>query len=136
MTDLKHILALPPEKRDDEIRKLIVPKPWKHDWVNNICMKCDITLREHTKLWHKKRQSCPSFCPIPDPIPLDWNLAMRMRDEVCATAIGRVHFEQALKDIYLEVGSVRQVFGLRSWAICHAQPCHYILAALKCKEKE
>ena len=38
MIDIKKILSLPPAERDDEIRKLIVPKPWKHDYHCQIPM--------------------------------------------------------------------------------------------------
>ena len=67
MIDIKKILSLPPAERDDEIRKLIVPKPWKHDYhcqipmmakgKNGWCYKCEkdipkwFQLRRKLSMW-------------------------------------------------------------------------------------
>ena len=103
MIDIAKILSSP--ERDDEIRKLIVPKPWKHEWRFDTslfrevgpapqqwkCRKCKgieiyktPTLPSGQFIPAVLDQQNPS-CPVPDPIPLlDWNLAMKMRDVVVA----------------------------------------------------
>lgn len=126
MIDLKKILALPPAQRDLEIRKLIVPKPWKHKWYNKfgqfdpICQKCQCK-------WSNEDQGCRNSC-IPDPIPLDWNLAMKMRDEA-VKEFGPAPFLRAAE-------KVRDLHWQIEEFVVYSQSHHYILAALIAKGEE
>jgi len=136
MIDIKKILSLPPAERDDEIRKLIVPKPWKHireDYLSGVCEKCGAVAEETRK---KTRLGIiPVFtysdptCPIPDRIPLDWNLAMKMRDEVVGK-VGTVKYYEALEQIcpYED----KSIMGF--WVSIYGFPHHYILAAVLAKQ--
>ncbi len=126
MIDIAHILALPEKERDEEIRNLIVPKPWKHDLVwhepkpgmaHYRCSRCDV--RADSKEFHDP-------CPIPDPIPLDWNLAMKKRDEYCNTPLHEIEFLAALEVVYIEAPDFT---GFKRWIATKAQPHHYLLAA-------
>ncbi len=138
MIDLKHILALLPAERDNEIRKLIVPKPWKHDWKIKWpgdpptgtyfdCSKC--SAGDYLPELNASKPEPADPCPIPDRIELDWNLAMRMRDE-CSD---NCKWMQVIIEIYTDSphrGS------LIAWLISEVQPHHYILAALIAKENK
>jgi hypothetical protein len=148
--DIKDILSLPKDERDLEIRKLIVPKPWKHkcNWLPQSgydCLKCGKDLRA------TKNKGKDSPCPIPDPVALDWNLAMKMRDEAVAkdceawtyaavyvenyriaVAMNREWTDQDLEHVKREA----EWDGVSQWFIDLAQPHHYILAALLAKEEK
>ncbi len=133
MIDLKHILSLDEKERDDAIRKLIVPKPWEHSIVyrpkddSNWCKKCKLGIRD---------VSLMGYCPIPDPIALDWNLAMKMRDE-CESdyewADARVKVYAAMipemelmkKERFRRVGIAGSFFSS-----LYVKPTDYIIAAL------
>ncbi len=125
--DINHILSLPPDERDLEIRKLIVPKPWEHGKLSSIlpeysylCNKCGENLRTG------KNKDDP--CPVPDPIALDWNLAMKMRDEVIGRAkVGTVKYHKAM----IKLSPYQDQANTGFWGIIYAQPHHYILAALE-----
>ena len=159
MIDIKKILSLPPAERDDEIRKLIVPKPWKHDWEfveilkfydsmveadkrqqeRQICKKCGIssTVEIFREFRGKTKESIYRVtdpCPILDRISLDWNLAMKMRDE-CQ----HMKFWQAMGEVFAIVvawGKYNCGLNVDMWITTKAQPHHYILAACVAKEKE
>ena len=100
--DIKHILSLPADERDDEIRKLI--------------FKCD----KPGFIMHRWMAS----------IALDWNLAMEKRDEVCSTVIGAVEMEQSLRDVFVEDSELRTHVDYKRWLSCFVDPIHYILAAI------
>lgn len=138
MIDLAQILALPPDKRDDEIQKLLPRKPGKHRWKRNhfigedrFCLKCKQWLNPKLK----------TVCPIPDRIDLDFNLAMKMYREA----------EKKYADInwkMAEVCNAAKGYVLAPceahapttmvwiWFCTQAQPCHYLLAAILAKEKD
>lgn len=140
--DLKHILSLPPDKRDDEIRKLLPPKQGKHRWSRNYyqgglrwCTKC--------KEWLDPQKHSP--CPI----PLDWELAMKMRDEIRGEEwpFGKWEaFRKAVLQMYKILEPEKSARGIKKlgnsdftdvvlgWLALSAQPRHYILTALKAKE--
>lgn len=144
------ILNLSPKERDDAIRKLIVPKPWKHELsiiTNHLegpqyrglyeCDKCKVKV----KLTYKEVQEAETDyyecdyrirfgpCPIPDKIDLDWELAMKMRDEIKGES--RVYYRKALREIYYELHPCG--LSLEWWLMFHVQLHHYILAALIAK---
>lgn len=135
MINIKQILGLSPDKRDLEIWKLIDLGPWKHNPDFNkdldggkwICLKCQ-------KRIGSVGDDDP--CPVPDQIALDWELAMKMRDE-CNEPTERTYFELALRDIHYEAeSSTRWPEGFVRWTLCDAQPHHYLLAAIKAKESK
>lgn len=150
MINIKHILSLPPDKRDDEIRKLLVPKPWKHELSLKVdhhkdsaefslggheCMKCarvfPLCIGDDQPI-HPPTFRYGDDCPIPDPIPLDWNLAMKMRDK-CQ----HMRFWQAMGEVFSYVVAYDKYscgLNIDMWITTKAQPHHYILAALKAKE--
>lgn len=120
MTNLKEILALPPAERDDEIRKLIVPKPWRHKFVkNNLvsteCLNCGM----------KHHINFDVDCPIPDRIDLDWNLAMKMKWDTIEE-IGYNAWLNGVQKVAISVGDFE-------WPK-YAKEHHYILAAIIAKE--
>ena len=61
-----------------ELAKALTPGPWKHGWVlhqdpvNNWskCSKCDATMTG-------VGNNLVLPCPVPDPIKIDWNTAMK-----------------------------------------------------------
>ena len=134
--DIAKILVSP--DRDLEIRKLIseyfpeiLPKPWKHDFYNTHdkghpivkCYNCDCEFRG---------EGYEQSCPIPDPIALDWNLAMKMRDE-CQ----HMKFIVAMNKVFIRVAEIgKHPCGLNygAWITTDAQPHHYILAAIMAGE--
>jgi len=128
MINIKHILSLSPDERDDVIRELIAPKPWKHKRCEKegidfcFCVKCGKDLTPYGTI-HEN-------CPIPDPILLDWNLAMKMfREEDRLILLVR-----AMCKIYDARESSRESFS--NWWLHFAQPHHYILAACMTKESK
>jgi hypothetical protein len=156
--DIKRILSLPKDERDDEIRKLIVPKPWEHDWYyirpcNSIedevsqiwgCKKCGkqlMMLCLSTTIPNRELHKQSPNCPIPDPIALDWNLAMKMRDEIVEKDVNEWNY--AKRKVYMALIEKGLVPVLECGCCCppvwdwwdnFAESTHYILAALKAKE--
>lgn len=129
MTDIAKILALPPKERDDEIRKLIVPKPWKHRFINEKylastrCLNCGV---EYSQDIYE------TPCPIPDLIALGWNLAMPLyRESTGKLKSGRYAIKE--KIYAAEMGDIEEVSVSDIcdwWDYFGAQPHHYILAAI------
>jgi len=124
------ILALPEKERDDEIRKLIVPKPWKHkkgklDWDDN---RVFITCSNCKKQWYQSELPT-NECSVLDPIPLDWNLAMKMRDEAVKPAKLAFFLEEVCR------AENRMDYQFALWLVWEAQPHHYILAAILAGEE-
>ena len=107
--DIKQILSLPEKERDDEIRKLIWPKAWKTAVEFEGCNPEEF-MRKHYQL--------------------DWNLAMKMRDEA-VESIGKRDFETLLWEIYC---TESEPIGWVRWLSTSIQPHHYLLAALIAKE--
>ena len=139
----------------DQIRKLIVPKPWKHDWrlKGNIdperqlwfCNKC-----EHEEIFKSLRgistgQFIPAVlnkqapdCPKPDKIELDWKLAMKMRD----ACMNKHCWPEAQLEIWEEVVGSDEIGAadfeeryLRTFEFFanKSEPIHYIAAAIEAK---
>ncbi len=77
MIDPKHILSLDEKERDDEIRALI---GLEHKFKAGRCCKCGCLYGQSG-----------SSSPCPDPIALDANLAMEMRDEVGGPDVNQWH---------------------------------------------
>ena len=128
MIDLKHILSLDEKELREWLLAKIVPKPWEHDtygYSQRICFKCG-----------KVKCFKGNPCPIPDPIALDWNLAMKMRDE-CESdyewADARVKVYAAMipemelmkKERFRRVGIAGSFFSS-----LYVKPTDYITAAL------
>jgi len=95
------ILALTEKERDNEIRKLIFKRN-----------KPGMTMQ----VWM-------------DAVPLDANLAMRLRDEAVERA-GEDKWTQTLYGVF----SKDRVYGAnkyrwQAWLLCYSQPYHYILTA-------
>ena len=128
--DIKQILALPADERDVEIRKLIVPGPWRHEWDTcgrnalNKCQKCG-------KPWASSSNAIKRnfSCPIPDPIALDWNLAKKMQAECDDEKI----FEEALFQVWKTMVNKGNYY---LWHLCTAQPQDYLVAALVVGKKK
>lgn len=117
MINIKLLLA-----SDEEIRKLVVAKPWKHNLLSShICPKCGIDF------WNNA-VALKTPCTVPDPIPLDFNLAMKMRDE-CDMKKFAVEFGSVMNTILLPTGGDLHDRMLLGFMIT-AQPKHYIIAAL------
>ncbi|KKN77612.1 hypothetical protein LCGC14_0358870 [marine sediment metagenome] len=126
--DINHILASP--DRDLEIRKLLDKGPWKHKWKHQEynrfgCQKCG-----GIEIWRDNKRIRKHSCPVPDPIALDWNLAMKMRDEVIGRAkVGTVKYHKAM----MKLSPYQDQANTGFWGIIYAQPHHYILAAIEAK---
>ena len=121
MIDIAKILSSP--NRDDEIRKLIVPKPWKHKVVGYICTRCKMN---SGYIYSDKKPSCT----VPDPTPLlDWSLAMKMRDEAVKPAKLAFFLEEVCR------AENRMDYQFALWLVWEAQPHHYILAAILAGEE-
>ena len=127
--DIDHILSLPPDERDEEIRKLLNPEPREHVMRHRgydgayECKNCKRTWNGMLAFIDDKCYTCP----VPDPIALDWRLAMKMRDEFCNTPMHEIEFLIALESVYIEAPDFT---GFKWWIATKAQPHHYILAAL------
>lgn len=122
--DIKHILSLPPDERDFEIWKLLYPDTWKE--MQGIYSKYHMNDEETAADFAKQVGT-----------KLDWNLAMKMRDDMCnhKTAIhGPWRIYQAVvrpqaveapnEELYLAC-------DMWHWFVTKAQPHHYILAAIQ-----
>ena len=107
--------------------EVLVPGPWKHNSKNqeeygfSSCSKCgEINTNGRSK-----------YCKFPDPIKIDWNVAHRFKgqitDKVFDLALSRVMKAQ-LEGVGL--GYYTQ------YAIHHARPRHYIIAACMAKESK
>ena len=141
MINPKEYLAMDDKTFAVEIARVLTPGPWKHINKKPIsvqfqnppirekiyyCSKCgEIFQRDNRKM------KIP--CPIPDPITLDWNLAMKIfRDaekqhsdinwkmEVCNAAKGYILAPH-------EAHAPTTMMWI--WFCVEAQPRHYILAA-------
>ncbi len=135
MDDIAHILALPEKERDDEIRKLIVPKPWKHrfQWPVEIVKPSEFPIWCYNCEGNIPYDVATFPCTAPNPIALDANRAMKMRDEYCNTPLHEIEFLAALEVVYIEAPDFT---GFKRWIATKAQPHHYILAAWKAGEGE
>ena len=135
--NIPKILALPPDELRKWLLERLVPKPWLHNWTCRVSdgkvEGCDKCKQPHYGFPYNKKKE---VCSRPDPIALDWNLAMKMRDEICRTETGRNQFEQALLDVASNRNELITTFTPRftQWVICSAQPHHYILAAVMAGE--
>lgn len=139
--DIKHILSLPEKELREWLLAKIVPKPWKHKWMNWgkaetsywQCLKCEKKVNRLTK---ENEEDPP--CPIPDSIALDWNLAMKKRDEIVTSgevgAAGK--FVDYLWEVFVESERGNTRANNLIWIASSAQPHHYILAALIAKESQ
>ena len=110
---------------DNEIRKLVVPKPWKHDYIKGacrcMCVKCEeVGVMDEVGGYVFKNPDCP----IPDPIDLDWNLAKKMQAEC-----DQDKFTAALCRIFQSLAEPERGF-YEVWIERTAQSKHYITAAL------
>ena len=135
MTDIAKILALPPKERDDEIRKLIVPKPWKHRFINEKylastrCLNCGV---EYSQDIYE------TPCPIPDLIALGWELAKQMlikltieQKTVCKKIVMEI-FQKTKKAMAVLAPNKKVEFDW--WLLFCAEPTDYILAAIMAGE--
>ena len=121
MTIQEFLNLLEPEQAI-EAAKCFTEKPWPHrtghygEWL---CVKC-------RKTFHRESDCTMSFCPIPDPITIDWNTAKRLQGE-CLLRI----FWESLRKVY----DVAQKFntGVSQWAVVYAKPIHYIAACMAAK---
>ena len=113
MIDIAKILSSP--ERDDEIRKLIsehFPDELSHSFMQGVCVECGIRFVD---------MPSRSFCTK---APLDWNLAMKMRDD----AVKPAKFAFFLEEVCDAENRMDYQFAL--WLVWEAQPIHYILAAI------
>ena len=119
MRTAKEWLAVPEDELGVELAKVLTPGPWKHKWVSGeqgkqVCKKC------HTRY---SLQAVKDSCPVPDPIKVDWNVAMEWFRE-----------SKPLKSI------LRSLCGpswasATSWMLVEAQPHHYLIAAAMAAER-
>lgn len=150
MIDIKTILESP--DRDDEIRKLFMPPPWKHeldipngDYNKITCKKCSQKLILDDKDIYTIRipriyTTDISNCPIPDRIHLDWNLVKEMLSKL--TIEQKVECNKIIQGIFQETETRTAMKILAPekkvefdwWLLFLAQPHHYILAAIIAKE--
>lgn len=133
---IERILALSPQERDLEIRKLIDKGPWKHrcNLGETKCRKCGRDLH-YVDRW-PELEDCPMPNPVPAPIPLDWNLAMKMRDE--CEAKNMEAYRKALKEIFHELyprETPPSDLSFEWWLIFEVKSIHYILAAVAAGEE-
>ena len=120
MIDIKHILSSP--NRDDEIRKLIVVE---HEFKAGICRKCGCLYGQSGS-----QSSCP------DPIVLDWNLAMeKFREAMASVDTKRFRRAAYLERVYF-AGHPEAKSMPRDWFIFYAKPTDIILAAILAGEGE
>lgn len=136
MIDIKHILSLSPGKRDLEIRKLLNPGPWKHDWHwnlegENVCRRCLFPLEAYEELARDKKYFQPC---VPDQIALDWELAMKERDE-CQHMEFNIAMHKVLNRV-VEIEKYPCGIDYGVWVTTKAQPHHYLLAAIVAKESK
>ncbi len=112
-----------------ELAKVLAPKPWKHSHVidddEKYCGKCGFS----------DSQQQP-YCSVPDPIKIDWNTAMKWRDEACCTATGLELVYQAMVDICEEepIDYLTDDNGFDMWLFKIAQPKHYLIVAAMAAE--
>ena len=145
--DIRHILSLPENERDDEIRKLIseyfpkiLPKPWKHEKSKRVwssrCVKCGETAKDSNDY---NETPGPNFyfdtpCPIPDRIALDANLAFKMfRKQFESNPVG---LQRAMLDVWVSWEVKHKTVNDINFWLFYAQPRHYILAAVMAMENK
>lgn len=119
MTDIKHILSLPPEQRDDEIRKLLLPEERTNVHGNPADLDWGLAMRMRDEA-------------VAEDIDA-WTYATCLVDNIrIAVAMNRNFTEEDL----LHVKHEAEWDGISHWFTNFAQPHHYILAALTAKEKK
>ena len=106
-----------------ELAKVLAPKPWKHSHVidddEKYCGKCGFS----------DSQQQP-YCSVPDPIKIDWNTAMEWRDKVPLDSLPL--FLEAMESLWR---AEKIVVCFEDWAVCRAQPKHYLIAAAMAGER-
>ena len=116
MNNAEQLLALPEPELIRIASEKFVPKPWKHNITGpgrRYCHKCEM-------------YGCTGPCPVPDPDPikLDGNTAMALRDKAVAGKDSTA-FSNYLLEVFgggIE-GDIDECFA-------KAQPRHYIIAAI------
>lgn len=136
--DIKKILSLAPEERDLEIRKLVVPKPGKHSTF--VCFEGTYheiyRCRKCSKEFIVDDATDDDICPVPNPIPLDWNLAKAKQAECDQTKF----FDAMWKICEIVHGKELTDIGdtgfVDAWTAYDATEHHYIIAAWIAEEGE
>ncbi len=109
----KEWLEVPDQDLPVKLAEVLAPGPWKHDMDSRRAGVC-----------HKCKRLPDGYCPVPDPITIDWNTAMEW-------------FRKVTKDekMLSEVMDTITEKGDWSWFwIYHAQPKHYLIAAAMAAE--
>ncbi len=110
-----------------ELAKVLTPGPYSHaighygEWI---CVKCRTTFPSD--------ENIPRTCPVPDPITIDWNMAMKWRDKT-----GYLDFEYWLNEVWKPLTDFDDCFydSYDLWKDTKAQPKHYLIAAAMAAEK-
>ncbi len=142
---IKEFLALPPEQQTIEAAKVLVPKPWKHDWAfieeyTYKCLKCDkvedksshILKTPHWDMVSEFGFPNDSDCFVPAPPPIDWNNAKRLQGECVASQIATHTFSYCLHLVFV-TGGYSESWIYNNWLIYGALPIHYIAACMAAK---
>jgi len=134
------------KSRDDDIRKLLFPKPWKQkkgkrdDDRFTHCQKCGEFGENRGTIAGSRWIYKNKFCTVPDRIPLDWNLAKKKQAECNSEMVIEKlsdisqNFDAILHDIFRFV-SKNKFDNFCDWCLSEAEPYHYLLAAAIAKEK-
>ena len=127
MIDPKHILSLDEKELKNWLLAKIVPKPWEHSIVyrpkddSNWCKKCKLGIRD---------VSLMGYCPIPDPIDLDANLAEKMISELIFSQ--RMTYERIIEEMRLAQNTVPEK---NYWQLFLLTPQIRISAAIFAKKR-
>ncbi|HEG42811.1 hypothetical protein LCGC14_1543180 [marine sediment metagenome] len=93
---------------------------WRSYPVKGVtCKKCDLK-------W--KKQIGP--CTVPAPIVIDWNVAMKVFREGCATTTMRARALNQLREIWRQ-SEAEAYSTLWTWTAGYATPADYLRAALE-----
>ncbi len=128
-------LDLPKDKCALELAEVLTPKPWKHnntglgpegitlEYPKSYCPKCHKEFADTAD----KCEDSDLYCPVPDPIKIDWNTAMKWY---------RPHsklwtYIQCLENIWRFLSHGDFTF----WQEHEAQPKHYLIAAAMAMER-
>ena len=124
-------LALPEDKLGRALGEALTPR--KHDWNEDVmvvpglcnlrfrCNRCFMRIADSVKAQH-------IYDCTPDPIVIDWNVAMAWRDKVIVVDgyfYGHIAKVSDAEDHHLDTGY---------WIATYAQPKHYLIAAARAAE--
>ena len=118
------LLALSEDELALEAAKVLTPGPYKHEPTkgSGICKRCGVC----PSIWCKGLAFYDdNSCRPPDPITLDWNTAMKLRDKMVEKYGGLV-WEGALGDVEMVEIHTNNIFVMDTMS----QPRHYIIAAI------